>query len=201
MDMNNKIKTVTLSRKTTETDITLSLALGDSSRKSEIQTGIGFFDHMLNAFSHHAGLYLSLSCKGDLEVDCHHTVEDCGIVLGMAINEALCDKSGIARYGSAYIPMDEALAMAAVDISGRPYLVFNAEFSNEKIGDLDCQMVEEFFRALAFNAGITLHLNLLYGKNDHHIAEAIFKAFAHAFKQAAKKAQSDAPLSTKGALQ
>ena len=153
---------------------------------------------MLTAFCVHSGIDLEINVTGDLEVDCHHTIEDTGIVLGKAIGEILNDKSGIARYGTAFIPMDEALGFCSLDISGRPFLVFNCEFTNEKIGQMDTQMVEEFFRAVAFNAGITLHLKAEYGKNDHHIAEALFKAFAHAFKQAIVK--KDGLLSTKGVL-
>lgn len=192
-------KTAEISRKTKETDITASLKLG-SIPFAQIDTGVGFFDHMLTAFAIHAGLSLTLSCKGDLEVDCHHTIEDTGIVIGQAFAKALGDKSGIARYGNAYIPMDEALGFCAVDISGRPFLVFNGVFTADKIGDMDSQMVEEFFRGFAFHAGITLHINLMYGKNDHHKAEAIFKAAAHAVKLAIMPTKGGEVLSTKGML-
>ncbi|MCI8405734.1 MAG: imidazoleglycerol-phosphate dehydratase HisB [Oscillospiraceae bacterium] len=185
------------SRRTRETEITVRLALDGG--PVSIRTGIGFFDHMLTALAVHGGLGLSVECRGDLEVDCHHTIEDVGIVLGRALEEALGDRAGIARYGSARIPMDEALACGDVDISGRPCLVFHGEFRGERIGGMDTQMVPEFFRALAFNAGITLHLNLLYGENDHHKAEALFKAFAHAFRAAALPSGT-LPLSTKGVL-
>lgn len=186
-------------RKTKETDIFLSLSL-DGTGKTDIFTGIGFFDHMLTALSVHSGMDLDLKCEGDLNVDGHHTVEDCGIVLGKAFAEAIGDKAGIARYGSAYIPMDEALGFCAVDISGRPFLVFDAEFSDDRVGEFDTCLTEEFFRAFAFNAGITLHVKSLYGKNDHHKCEAMFKACAHALKMA-KAVTDGAVLSTKGVLE
>lgn len=189
-----------VARKTKETDITLSLAFDEVNPIVQINTGIGFFDHMLTALAVHAGLSLSLSCKGDLHVDCHHTIEDTGIVLGDALCRALGDKGGIARYGSFYIPMDEALGFASIDISGRPFLVFHAEFAADRIGGMDTQMVEEFFRAMAFHAGITLHLSVPYGTNDHHKAEALFKAFAHALKAAAARNANGSVLSTKGVL-
>lgn len=186
-------------RKTKETDITVNLDL-DSQQKVKINTGIGFFDHMLTAFAVHSGISITVSVQGDLNVDCHHTIEDTGIAIGKAIAKALGDKGGIKRYGTAHIPMDEALGFASVDISGRPYLVFNAELISDKIGDMDTQMVEEFFRALAFNAGITLHISALYGSNDHHKCEAMFKAFAHAFKMAVKQSPASEVLSTKGII-
>lgn len=185
-------------RKTKETDIKISLNL-DNSEKISISTGIGFFDHMLNSFAVHSGIGIVLEAVGDLLVDSHHTVEDTGIVLGKAFAEALKDKVGINRYGFASIPMDESLAEASVDVSGRPFLVFNADFSDDRIGDFDTQVAEEFFRAFAFNAGITLHINLRYGKNDHHKCEAIFKAVAHAVKQAVAES-GEGILSTKGVL-
>ena len=191
------MRTAQVTRKTRETEITVRLDL-DGEPCAEINTGVGFFDHMLTALAIHGGLSLAVACAGDLLVDCHHTVEDCGIVLGQALAKALGDRSGIARYGTASIPMDEALATACVDVSGRPFLVFNCDFAAERIGGLDTQMVEEFFRAFAMNAGITLHLNLAYGKNDHHKAEALFKACAHALRQAA--APREGLLSTKGTL-
>ncbi len=153
---------------------------------------------MLTALSVHSGFALTVKAKGDLEVDAHHTVEDCGIVIGRALNEALGDKSGITRYGSSFIPMDESLALAAVDISGRPYLAFDAAFDDAMVGEFDTCLCEEFFRALAFNAGITLHIKLFYGANSHHKIEAIFKAVAHALSIAA--APKDGTLSTKGVL-
>lgn len=191
-----------LSRKTRETDITVSLDLDGKAfpGAGEINTGVGFFDHMLTALAVHSGLALSVNCQGDLEVDCHHTIEDVGIVLGLALKEALSDRGGIARYGSAYIPMDEALGFASLDVSGRPFLVCNADFRADRIGEMDTQMVVEFFRALAFQAGFTLHLNVLYGENDHHKAEALFKAFAHALKAAVQRTGESAALSTKGVL-
>lgn len=185
-------------RKTKETDIKLSLNLDGG--EILIDTGIGFFDHMLNSFATHGGFGLKLSVSGDLYVDEHHTIEDTGIVLGKAFAEALGDKSSIDRFGSFYVPMDEALAFASVDISGRPYLVFEAEFPQAVCGKYDCSMTVEFMRALAFNAGITLHLKSLYGDNSHHITEALYKAVAHALRLAVKANQSAKPLSTKGVL-
>lgn len=186
-----------ITRKTKETVISASLNLDGGEVK--ISTGIGFLDHMLTALGVHGGFGLTLAAKGDLEVDGHHTAEDVGIVLGKAFCEALGDKGGIVRYGNAYIPMDEALGFCAVDISGRPFLVFNAEFVNEKIGELDTCLIEEFMRAFAFNAGITLHLRCEYGKNDHHKAEALFKALAYALKTATRP-NSGGVVSTKGVL-
>lgn len=187
-----------INRKTKETDISLTLNLdgGDVS----IDTGIGFFDHMLNSFAVHGGFGLSVKVKGDLYVDDHHTIEDTGIVLGKAFSEALGDKSSIERFGSFYVPMDEALAFASIDISGRPYLVFDADFPQEKCGDYTSTMTWEFMRAFAFNAGITLHTKVLYGNNSHHMIEAMYKAVAHALKQAVKMNDSNKPLSTKGVL-
>lgn len=191
------MRTSTVERKTYETDIraTLSLDGGDI----EIKTGIGFFDHMLTSFATHGGFGLKLKAIGDLDVDCHHTVEDVGIVLGKAFSEAISDKSGIKRFGNMFIPMDESLAGAFIDVSGRPFLVFNAELSQEKVGEFDTCMCEEFFRAFAFNAGITLHIKLEYGSNAHHEIEAIFKAVAHSLKGAVEQTNGDV-LSTKGVL-
>lgn len=186
-------------RKTRETDIKIEVIL-DGKGIAKINTGIGFFDHMLTALSVHSGISMAIECKGDLYVDGHHSVEDTGIVLGQALSQALGDKSGIARYGSAYIPMDEALGFCSLDISNRPFLVFNGEFTNQMIGDYDACLTEEFFRAFAFNAGITLHLNIVYGSNDHHKCEAVFKAAAHALKMAVKETESGETLSTKGRL-
>lgn len=191
------MRTAEFNRKTKETDISVKLDL--DSGAADISTGIGFFDHMLTALAVHGGMGLTVNAAGDLNVDGHHTVEDVGIVLGTAFKEALGDKKGIARYGTAFIPMDEALGFASVDISGRPFLVFDAEFPEEKIGDFDSCLAEEFFRAFAFNAGITLHLKCVYGKNSHHIAEALFKACAHALKDA-KATVGNEILSTKGVL-
>ena len=186
-----------INRKTKETDITVKLDLEVGN--VDISTGIGFFDHMLTAFAVHSGMGLTVKAVGDLQVDGHHTVEDVGIVLGKAFKEAIGDMKGIARYGTAFIPMDEALGFASIDISGRSFLVFNAEFSDDRIGEFDTCLAEEFFRAFAFNAGVTLHLKCEYGKNDHHIAEALFKAAAHAVK-AAKAVSGSEILSTKGVL-
>lgn len=192
------MREATLMRNTKETDIELSLYI-DGTGESTIETGIGFFDHMLTLFARHGGFDLDVKCKGDLYVDAHHSIEDIGIVLGKAIKEALGDKYGIARYGSALIPMDETLAEVAIDLSGRSYLVFNAEFTTDRIGEFPTEMTEEFFRAVADNAGMTLHINLRYGKNNHHIAEAIFKAFGHALKDAVSL-DGRGVLSTKGVL-
>lgn len=192
------MRTAEINRKTKETYITASLNL-DGSGDTDIVTGIGFFNHMLTAFAFHGGMDLTLKSDGDLYVDGHHTVEDVGIVLGKAFREALGDMKGIARYGTAFIPMDEALGFASIDISGRPFLVFDAEFSDQRIGEFDTCLTEEFFRAFAFNAGVTLHLKCEYGKNDHHKTEALFKAAAHAVK-AAKAVSGNEILSTKGVL-
>lgn len=193
------MRTAEISRKTKETDINVFVKL-DGEGNVSVDTGIGFFDHMLTAFGVHSGIDMQINVTGDLNVDGHHTVEDTGIVLGQAISKALGDKSGILRYGSAYIPMDEALGFCSLDISGRPFLVFNADFSDDKIGELETCLVEEFFRALAFNSGITLHISEIYGNNDHHICEAMFKAAAHAFKNAIFLNKSGEVLSTKGVL-
>lgn len=192
------MRTSEITRKTKETDITVKLNL-DGSGKADIFTGIGFFDHMLTALSVHSGFDISVNAVGDLHVDPHHTVEDVGIVLGQAFKQAIGDMKGINRYGSAYIPMDEALGFACLDISNRPYLVFEAEFSYERVGSFDTCLTEEFFRAFAFNGGITLHVIEKYGKNDHHIIEALFKAAAHALKEAAALNGGEI-LSTKGVL-
>lgn len=192
------MRTAQIKRKTKETDIEIFVRL-DGEGKVNIHTGIGFLDHMLTAFGVHGGIDLDVECEGDLNVDGHHTAEDIGIVLGQAVAKALGDKSGIARYGTAFVPMDEALVMCSLDISGRPFLVFNAEFHNDRVGEFDTCLAEEFFRAFAFNAGITLHIREEYGKNDHHIIEAMFKAVAHAFKDA-YKINGEGVLSTKGVL-
>lgn len=192
------MRTSTISRKTRETDIQLSLNL-DGTGKNSISTGIGFFDHMLTAFSVHSGIDIDLKVSGDLEVDGHHTVEDTGIVLGQAFSQAIGDKAGIARYGTAFIPMDEALGFATLDISGRPFLVFNAVFKDDRTGDYDNCLTEEFWRAFSMNALITLHTSCGYGSNDHHKNEAIFKAVAHALKDAVK-ISGNTVLSSKGVL-
>lgn len=186
-------------RKTKETDIEIKVTL-DGQGKTNIDTGIGFFDHMLTALSVHSGISMDIKVKGDLHVDGHHTVEDTGIVLGKALFEALGDKSGITRYGSAFIPMDESLAFCSLDISNRPFLVFQGSFTNAMIGGYDACLTEEFFRAFAFNAGITLHVNMMYGSNDHHKCEAAFKAVAHALKTAVTPLSEGKTLSTKGVL-
>ena len=192
-------RTANISRKTKETDIKVKLNI-DGNGTPDIDTGIGFFDHMLTALCVHGGFDLTVKCKGDLNVDGHHSVEDVGITLGRAFEKALGDKSGITRYGSAFIPMDEALGFCALDISARPYLVFDASFTNEKIGEYDTCLTEEFMRAFAFNAGITLHIRCEYGKNDHHITEALFKALAHALRTAVSPNTDGKALSTKGTL-
>lgn len=186
-------------RKTRETEVSVEVTI-DGKGIADISTGIGFFDHMLTALSVHSGISMNIKCQGDLYVDGHHTVEDTGIVLGQALSQALGDKSGIVRYGTAYIPMDEALGFCSLDISNRPFLVFNGEFTNQMIGEYDTCLTEEFFRAFAVNAGITLHVNMVYGKNDHHKYESVFKAVAHALKMAVKETGSGETLSTKGGL-
>ena len=191
-------RTAEINRKTKETDIAVKVNLDGGEVK--INTGIGFLDHMLTALGVHGGFGLEVNCKGDLHVDGHHTAEDVGIVLGMAFKEALGDKSGIMRYGSDFIPMDEALAFCALDISARPFLVFNAEFANERVGEFDTCLTEEFMRAFAFNAGITLHLRVEYGSNDHHKIEALFKALAYALKAAVRLNADGSTVSTKGVL-
>ena len=189
----------TCERKTKETDIQLQLLL-DGVGKHDIHTGIGFFDHMLTAFAVHASLDMHLKAAGDLDVDMHHTVEDCGILLGQAIKEALGDKAGIARFGYMVLPMDDALARVALDLSGRPFLKYDALFPQALIGEYDASLTKEFFQALAFHGGVTLHIRLLEGENSHHACEAIFKAFAHAFKQAIAFGSQEAVLSSKGVL-
>ena len=192
------MRTAELSRTTRETDITVKMDL-DGTGVHDIDTGIGFFDHMLTALSAHSGIDMTVKTKGDLYVDGHHSVEDTGIVMGKVFAKAIGDKKGIARYGSAYITMDESLAFACLDISNRPFLVFDADFTDMRIGEYDTCLTEEFFRAFAFNAGITLHLKVEYGKNDHHKTEALFKACAHALK-AAVRVGGDSVLSTKGVI-
>ena len=195
----DKIRRGEITRKTRETDIYIVTEL-DGKGNSDIDTGVGFFDHMLTALSKHSGISMTIKVKGDLEVDCHHTIEDTGIALGQALYIALGGKSGIVRYGTAYIPMDEALAMCSLDLSNRPFLVLNCDFTNQSCGGYDLCMTEEFFRAFAFNAGITMHINLMYGTNDHHKAEAVYKAVAHALKVAVAYNADGTTLSTKGVL-
>ena len=187
-----------ITRKTRETDIYVKLEL-DGSGKYDIDTGIGFFDHMLTALTVHSGMDMTVKVKGDLYVDGHHSVEDTGIVIGTAFKQAIGDMKGIARYGTSFIPMDESLGFCCLDIYNRPFLVFDADFTDMRIGQYDSCLTEEFFRAFAMNSGITLHLRCEYGKNDHHKTEALFKAAAHALKQA-KELKSGEILSTKGVL-
>ena len=193
-------RTASCTRKTKETDITLSLNL-DGQGKNDIHTGIGFFDHMLDGFARHGLFDLELHVSGDLDVDCHHTIEDVGIVLGGAIREALGDKAGIKRYGSFLLPMDETLAMCAIDLSGRPYLNYQAEFTCERLGTMDTEMIREFFYAVSYSAAINLHFKVFSGSNSHHICEAMFKAFAKALDAAvAVDPRITDVLSTKGSL-
>lgn len=191
-----------ISRETSETAITVALGL-DGEGRADISTGIGFLDHMLTALARHGLFDLKVRAKGDLHIDFHHTTEDVGIVIGQCLRQALGDKRGIRRYGAAVIPMDEALAEAAVDISGRPFLAWSVSFAQPKIGEMDTELFEEFFRALAFNAGITLHVTQKAGTNAHHVAEACFKALARALREAVEpdpRAISAIP-STKGVLE
>ncbi len=187
-------------RKTKETDISLHLNL-DGTGSSSINTGIGFFDHMLDGFARHGLFDLKVNVAGDLAVDCHHTIEDTGIVLGNAIKEAVGDKKGIRRYGSCILPMDETLVLCAVDLSGRPYLVFDGEFTTDRVGYMDTEMVKEFFYAISYTAGMNLHIRVLSGGNNHHMIEAMFKAFAKALDQATViDPRITDILSTKGSL-
>lgn len=187
-------------RKTKETDISLHLNL-DGTGSSSINTGIGFFDHMLDGFARHGLFNLKVNVAGDLAVDCHHTIEDTGIVLGNAIKEAVGDKKGIRRYGSCILPMDETLVLCAVDLSGRPYLVFDGEFTTDCVGYMDTEMVKEFFYAISYTAGMNLHIRVLSGGNNHHMIEAMFKAFAKALDQATViDPRITDILSTKGSL-
>lgn len=194
------VRTSKIYRKTTETDISLELDL-DGPGKGDLATSIPFLDHMLNLFARHGFFALRLKSEGDTAVDYHHLVEDIGICLGQAVKEALGDKKGINRYGSALVPMDECLCSVSMDISGRPYLVFNADFGSRKIKDFDPQLFLDFFKSFTDHSGITLHINLKYGKNNHHKTEAIFKAFARALAQAvALNEQVKGIPSTKGML-
>lgn len=187
-------------RKTKETDISLHLNL-DGTGSSSINTGIGFFDHMLDGFARHGLFDLKVNVAGDLAVDCHHTIEDTGIVLGNAIKEAVGDKKGIRRYGSCILPMDETLVLCAVDLSGRPYLVFDGEFTTDRVGYMDTEMVKEFFYAISYTAGMNLHIRVLSGGNNHHMIEAMLKAFAKALDQATViDPRITDILSTKGSL-
>ena len=187
-------------RDTKETQIELSLDL-DGSGITRLDTGVRFFDHMLDGFARHGLFDLQVQCEGDVEVDCHHSIEDCGIVLGSAIKEAAGDKKGICRYGHAILPMDEALVLCAVDLSSRPYFVYDAQFSGEKCGQMDTQMAREFFYAVSYAAAMNLHIKVFYGENDHHIMEAMFKAFGKALDMAVRfDSRITEVLSTKGAL-
>ena len=187
-------------RKTKETDINLMINI-DGSGKSNVSTGVGFFDHMLEGFSKHGFFDLDINVNGDLQVDAHHTVEDTGIVLGQAIAEAIGDKQGMKRYGSFILPMDDALVLCAIDLCGRPYFQFDLEFPTEKIGSFDTELVREFFYAISYKCGMNLHMKMLSGVNSHHIAEAAFKAFAKALDQATSiDERIDGILSTKGSL-
>lgn len=189
-----------INRKTGETDIEITLHL-DGTGSNSINTGIGFFDHMLSSFAKHGLFDLKVSVKGDLEVDSHHTIEDTGIVLGQAIKKAIGDKNGIKRFGECILPMDEALILCALDLSGRPYLKYNIDLTVPKVGDFDTEMVHEFFYAVSYNAGMNLHLKMLDGVNNHHIIEAAFKAFAKALDKALEYDKRIAGvLSTKGSL-
>jgi len=195
------MRTATYERKTKETEISVELNL-DGTGVYDVHTGIGFLDHMLEQLSRHSLMDLTLRAKGDLHIDGHHTTEDCGIVIGTAIKRALGDMTGITRYANAYIPMDETLSRAAIDISGRPFLVWKVDFPRAKIGDMDTELFEEFFRAFAFGAGMTLHVENLYGTNSHHIIESCFKAVARAMRVATETdpRKADAVPSTKGTL-
>jgi imidazoleglycerol-phosphate dehydratase len=194
-------RTAEIARNTSETQITVKLDL-DGSGRAQVTTGIGFLDHMLTAFARHALFDLDVNAEGDLHIDFHHTTEDVGIVLGQALSEAVGDKRGICRYGHAVVPMDEALVDAAVDLSGRPFLAWSACFTRDKIGEMDTELFEEFFRALAMNGLLTLHIDQRAGSNAHHIAEACFKAVARALRQATEPDPRAAGVipSTKGAL-
>ena len=193
------MRSVKLERETKETQVECELNL-DGEGKASVNTGIGFFNHMLELLAFHSGMNLYLRADGDLDVDDHHTIEDCGILLGKVMRKALGDRAGIARYGSFTLPMDKTLASVDLDISGRPYLVFNCEFKRDQIGMMATETVEEFLRAFAFQAGITLHVNVHYGNNDHHKAEAIFKALGRALRAAVKVSGDKIP-STKGMLE
>ena len=189
-----------ITRNTNETKINMTLNL-DGSGKANIHTGIGFFDHMLNSFARHGFFDLDLTVDGDLEVDTHHTIEDTGIVLGQAIRKAVGDKKGICRYGSQILPMDESLVLCAIDLSGRPYFVWDAEFTTDRIGDMSTEMVKEFFYAISYACGMNLHIRVLAGGNNHHVAEAMFKSFAKALDAATSyDPRITDVLSTKGSL-
>ena len=195
------MRTAAVKRKTKETDVAVEIDL-DGTGTSAIATGIGFFDHMLDLLARHSRIDITVAAKGDLHIDHHHTTEDVGIALGQAMKQALGDMKGITRYADVHVPMDEALTRVAIDISGRPFLVFKAEFARDKVGTFDTELVQEWFQAFAMNAGVTLHLEVLYGTNDHHIAESCFKGLARALRAAVAidpRAANEVP-STKGSL-
>ena len=193
-------RTAAIARKTSETDIVMQLDL-DGSGQAKIETGIGFFDHMLNSFARHGLFDLELHVKGDIHVDCHHTIEDTGIVLGEALRKAIGDKKGIRRFGECILPMDDALVLTALDLSGRPYLGFELPLTVERVGAMDTEMVREFFYAVSYGAGMNLHIRLLSGTNNHHIIEAAFKSFAKALDMAVTvDSRITDVLSTKGSL-
>jgi imidazoleglycerol-phosphate dehydratase len=194
------MRKATAERNTTETKIAVTLDV-DGAGKYEASTGIGFFDHMLELLARHGMLDLAVAAQGDTRVDCHHTVEDTGIVLGQALREALGAKTGVRRYGTFFLPMDEALVLVSLDLSGRPFLAFDAELPRVKLGDFETETTEEFFRAFAFAAGITLHIKVMAGKNAHHIIEAMFKGLGRALREAASMDPREAGVpSTKGVL-
>lgn len=193
-------RNVQQNRKTKETDISLSLNI-DGKGETKLDTGIGFFDHMLDGFARHGFFDLKVQVKGDLEVDTHHTIEDTGIVLGTAIRKSLGDKRGIRRYGSCILPMDETLVLCAIDLSGRPYFSFEGEFTTERVGYMDTEMVREFFYAISYSAGMNLHMKILSGTNNHHMIEALFKAFGRALDEATSlDSRITDIMSTKGSL-
>lgn len=197
----SRMRRATITRKTNETEITVAVGL-DGDGSARVATGIGFLDHMLEQVARHSGMDLEIAAKGDLHIDMHHTVEDTGIALGQALRQALGERKGIGRYGDVHLPMDETLTRVALDMSGRPFLVFNAQFPAAKIGEFDTELVREFFQAFAMNAGITLHVETLYGANSHHIAESCFKGLARALRAAIAidARRKDEIPSTKGSL-
>ena len=196
------MRKASIDRKTTETEVSVSVDL-DGTGAFEVRTGIGFLDHMLEQLSRHSLIDITLKAKGDTHIDFHHTAEDTGIAIGQAVAKALGARKGIRRYASLHLPMDETLTRAAIDVSGRPYLIWKVEFSRPKIGDFDTELVREWFQAFAINAGVTLHVETLYGENNHHIAESCFKALARALREAIEidPRQKDRIPSTKGSLQ
>lgn len=195
------MRKASIERKTTETEIAASVSL-DGTGAYDVKTGVGFLDHMLEQLARHSLIDIKLRAKGDLHIDFHHTTEDSGIALGQAVAKALGDRKGIRRYASLHLPMDETLTRAAIDVSGRPYLIWKVEFSRPKIGDFDTELVREWFQAFAMNAGVTLHVETLYGDNNHHIAESCFKALARSLREAIEidPRQKDRIPSTKGSL-